>query len=94
MDGSSGPILPRDVVSINQSWGTSQAEGDAIEPTEARTPTVPEFESFITKNSKVLHPSHVIIVDKKYTLAKMYGRMKGFEPGTNYPGSVGKAYLL
>jgi hypothetical protein len=27
----------------------------------------------------VVHDNHVILVDKKYTLAKMYGRMKGFE---------------
>lgn len=42
-------------------------------------PKVPSFEEFLEKYSQVLHPNHVIIVDKKYTLAKMYGRMEGYQ---------------
>jgi hypothetical protein len=42
-------------------------------------PKVEDFEAFLKKYSNVVHDNHVILVDKKYTLAKMYGRMKGFE---------------
>lgn len=41
--------------------------------------TIPELESFLKKCSSILHPNHVIMIDKKYHLAKMYGRMNGFE---------------
>ena len=40
-------------------------------------PKVNEFEAFLKKYSSVVHENHVILIDKKYTLAKMYGRMKG-----------------
>ena len=40
-------------------------------------PKVDEFEAFLKKYSAVLHQNHVILIDKKYTLAKMYGRMEG-----------------
>ena len=40
-------------------------------------PKVDEFEAFLKKYSAVLHQNHVILIDKKYTLAKMYGRMQG-----------------
>ena len=26
----------------------------------------------------------MVLIDKKYTLAKMYGRMKGYEPGNTF----------
>jgi len=58
-----------------------QTLADRIEPSETHTPTISDFENFLSKHSKVLHPNHVIMIDKKYTLAKMYGRMIGFEPG-------------
>ena len=61
-------------------FGKFEAEGERIEPTENYSPKVSDFETFLTKNSKILHPNHVIMIDKKYTLAKMYGRMKGYEP--------------
>jgi hypothetical protein len=37
------------------------------------------MEQFLELKSKILHPNHVILVDKKYNLAKMYGRMPGYE---------------
>ena len=41
--------------------------------------SINKHESFIKKHENVtLHPNHVFLVDKKYTLAKMYGRMEGF----------------
>ena len=40
-------------------------------------PKVNEFEAFLKKYSSVLHQNHVILIDRKYTLAKMYGRMEG-----------------
>ena len=42
-------------------------------------PKIEEYETFLKKYSTVLHPNHVIFIDKKYHLAKMYGRMQGFE---------------
>ena len=43
-------------------------------------PTIAGYENFLKRYSCVLHPNHVLLVDAKYTLAKMYGRMPGFEP--------------
>ena len=41
--------------------------------------SINKHENFIKKHENVtLHPNHVFLVDKKYTLAKMYGRMEGF----------------
>ena len=38
------------------------------------------MENFVSKYSgKVLHPNHVLVLDKVYNLAKMYGRMEGYE---------------
>ncbi len=42
-------------------------------------PKIDDYEKFLSKYSSVLHTNHVLMVDKKYTLAKMYGRMKGYE---------------
>ena len=40
---------------------------------------VEELEDFVARYSgKVLHPNHVLVVDKVYNLAKMYGRMEGY----------------
>ena len=41
--------------------------------------SINKHENFIKKHENVtLHPNHVFLLDKKYTLAKMYGRMDGF----------------
>ena len=40
-------------------------------------PKIDDFEAFLKKYSSVVHQNHVILIDKKYTLAKMYGRMAG-----------------
>ena len=41
--------------------------------------SIKKHENFIKKHENVtLHPNHVFLLDKKYTLAKMYGRMDGF----------------
>ena len=59
-----------------------QKEAIQLDPPDCRqeSGTVQEFEAFLKKYSKILHPNHVILVDKKYVLAKMYGRMKGYHP--------------
>lgn len=43
-------------------------------------PTIEAYENFLLRYSKVLHPNHVVLIDAKYILAKMYGRMAGYEP--------------
>ena len=41
--------------------------------------SIKRHEDFIKKHENVtLHPNHVFLIDKKYTLAKMYGRMAGY----------------
>ena len=38
------------------------------------------YEAFFKKHENIsLHPNHVFLIDKKYTLAKMYGRNEGYE---------------
>ena len=44
------------------------------------TPKIEDFEAYLKKYASVLHQNHCIMIDRKYTLAKMYGRMKGYEP--------------
>ena len=58
-----------------------QSEANLLEPDEAnpRLCDVPAHEKFIEKFSQVLHPSHGFLVKVKYNLARMYGRMAGFE---------------
>ena len=42
--------------------------------------SINQHEEFLKKHENVtLHPNHVFLIDKKYTLAKMYGRMVGYE---------------
>ena len=40
---------------------------------------IPAHEAFLKKFGQILHPNHVHIVMAKYPLAKMYGRMAGWE---------------
>ena len=40
---------------------------------------IPVHEAFLKKYSPILHPKHVLLIKVKYALAKMYGRMKGYE---------------
>jgi len=40
---------------------------------------IPTHEAFLKKFSPILHQKHVLLIKVKYTLAKMYGRMKGYE---------------
>ena len=40
---------------------------------------VTAHEAFLKKYKAVLHPNHVILIRAKYNLAKMYGRMDGYE---------------
>ena len=43
-------------------------------------PSIQKHEEFLKKHENItLHPNHVLLIDKKYTLAKMYGRMVGYE---------------
>ena len=42
--------------------------------------SIKRHEDFLKKHENVtLHPNHVFLIDKKYTLSKMYGRMAGYE---------------
>ena len=42
--------------------------------------SIQKHEEFLAKHENIsLHPNHVFLIDKKYTLAKMYGRMAGYE---------------
>jgi len=40
---------------------------------------IPAHEAFLKKFSPILYPKHVLLIKAKYTLAKMYGRMSGYE---------------
>lgn len=40
---------------------------------------IPAHEDYLKKFSPILYPTHVLLIKVKYTLSKMYGRMKGFE---------------
>lgn len=41
--------------------------------------SIDDYEAFISKHQKAFHHNHVVLVDRKYNLAKMYGRISGFE---------------
>jgi len=89
----SGRILPSDVSSGDSSWKCESCEhtvnAGAVAQTFARIkaeserldadPKVETMENFVSKYSgKVLHPNHVLVLDRVYNLAKMYGRMEGY----------------
>ena len=59
----------------------TKAVKEACDKLDAAEPSIKAFEAFLKKYSTVVHENHVFLVDKKYTLAKMYGRMSGFEAG-------------
>ena len=40
---------------------------------------VEAHEAFLKKYKQILHPNHVTLIRVKYNLAKMYGRMQGYE---------------
>ncbi|XP_023325963.1 histone-lysine N-methyltransferase ASHR1 [Eurytemora carolleeae] len=44
--------------------------------------SIPAHEAFLRKYGQVLHSNHVIMISVKYSLAKMYGRMLGYEATT------------
>ena len=54
---------------------------EKLDPSDANPEggSVEEYECFLKDFSRILHPNHVVMVDRKYNLAKMYGRMPGFE---------------
>ncbi len=61
---------------IQRLYRELKAEADKLDPTKA---TIEQLEAFVAKCEDHVHPNHVLAIDKKYHLAKMYGRMKGFE---------------
>ena len=65
-----------ETISPNKISLVTKAVKEAADRLDAN-PKVDEFEAFLKKYASVLHENHVIFVDKKYTLAKMYGRMEG-----------------
>ena len=88
-----GNVVPTDTKDTNANWSceacnekihpdkiaqVTRAVKDAGDKLDA-DPKIEEFEKFLKKYASVLHPNHVIFIDKKYTLAKMYGRMPGYE---------------
>jgi hypothetical protein len=59
----------------------AKAESVLLDPDENHVPSVDDHERFLKKFSgRLVHPNHVLIVDVKYKLAKMYGRVEGYEP--------------
>jgi len=93
-DSKQGRILPESLAKEDAMWKCEScdlrmsAENVAKICTKIKfqsealdaNPNIKEYESFVAKYSgKVLHPNHVLMVDKQYNLAKMYGRMAGYE---------------
>lgn len=60
--------------------GAKKVAVDWLSPPDGPVASIGDHEKFLKKYSgRILHPNHVIIVDVKYTLAKMYGRVGGYE---------------
>ena len=65
-------------ISVDKISKVTQAVKEASEKLD-ENPKVEEYEKFLKKYSTVVHENHVLLIDKKYNLAKMYGRMEGYE---------------
>jgi len=88
-----GRVLPSDLTNEASDWVCDscgdKVKADVVTGRVAKIkaeaerldadPKVEELENFVARYSgKVLHPNHVLVVDKVYNLAKMYGRMEGY----------------
>ena len=65
---------------IQRLYESVKEESVKLEPSESNPEGagIEEIEDFLKRYAKVLYPSHVLMIEKKYTLAKMYGRLKGY----------------
>ncbi|XP_059083864.1 SET domain-containing protein SmydA-8-like [Tigriopus californicus] len=68
-------------IQIRNIYQAAKGQAESLDPSESNPSgaTIPKFEAFIKKYANILHPNHVILTDRKYVLAKMYGRMTGYE---------------
>ena len=69
------------VSKISNVCGAIKEHGQKLEYTKERAEEcgIDAHEAFLKKYKPVLHPNHVILIRAKYSLAKMYGRMEGYE---------------
>ena len=70
-----------DCLKISRVTGAVKDALEKLEPNSAQPKMcdIPAHEAFLKKFGQILHPNHVHIVMAKYPLAKMYGRMAGWE---------------
>jgi len=70
-----------DCLKISRVTAAVKDELEKLEPSleQPELCDVPAHEAFLKKFSQILHPQHVHIIMAKYPLAKMLGRMKGWE---------------
>ena len=80
-----GKLFP--VAKVSNVTGAIKAQAERLEYSEQRAEEcgVAAHEAFLKKYGSVLHPNHVILIRAKYSLAKMYGRMAGYEAASLGP---------
>ena len=80
-----GKLFP--VAKVSNVTGAIKAQAERLEYSEQRAEDcgVAAHEAFLKKYGSVLHPNHVILIRAKYSLAKMYGRMAGYEAASLGP---------
>lgn len=74
-----GKVFPSLKVSKVTSAIKEQAEGLEYNKDQLEKCGVRAHEAFLKKFKPILHPNHVVLIKVKYALAKMYGRMEGYE---------------
>merc|ERR1712079_58684 len=69
------------VAKISNVCGAIKEHAERLEYNKERPEEcgIAAHEAFLKKYKPVLHPNHVTLIRVKYNLAKMYGRMDGFE---------------
>ena len=66
---------------ISKVTGAIKEQAESLEYDKDRLEQcgVEAHEAFLKKYKPILHPNHVVLIRVKYALAKMYGRMAGYE---------------
>ena len=66
---------------ISKVTGAIKEQAESLEYDKDRLEQcgVEAHEAFLKKYKPILHPNHVVLIRVKYALAKMYGRMEGYE---------------
>ena len=66
-------------VSLNGQRVLTEVYRESEELLAAKPRSIKDFESFVSKYEKILHPTNFLLIRIKYSLIGFYGRLEGYE---------------